>query len=156
MLSSLIPVYQGKGDPLNTNSYRGIKLLEHASKLYKRVLDIRFREIVDIDKMQYGLMPVSRTVEAVFILRTLTNYQSKSKKLFYVLVDLEKAFDRVLRKVIWYALRKSTWFRVSCYYTEVVKLLFLKMASCLISFLSTLGVYQGSVLNPLLPSLWML
>lgn len=51
MLSSLVPVYQGKGDPLNTNSYRGIKLLEHASKLYKRVLDIRLREIVDIDNM---------------------------------------------------------------------------------------------------------
>ena len=33
MLSSLVPIFKGKGDPLNPNSYRGIKLLEHAFKL---------------------------------------------------------------------------------------------------------------------------
>ena len=32
MLSSLVPIYAGKDDPLNTNSYRGIKLLEYAFK----------------------------------------------------------------------------------------------------------------------------
>ena len=30
MLSSLVPIFKGKGDPLNPNSYMGIKLLEHA------------------------------------------------------------------------------------------------------------------------------
>ena len=30
MLSSLVPIFKGKQDPLNPNSYRGIKLLEHA------------------------------------------------------------------------------------------------------------------------------
>ena len=30
----------------------------------------------------------------------------KGKNLFYVFVDLEKAFDRLPQKVIWYALRK--------------------------------------------------
>ena len=45
---------QGKGDPLNTNSYRGIKLLEHAFKMYKRILDRRLRETVAIAKMFYA------------------------------------------------------------------------------------------------------
>ena len=37
MLSSLVPIFKGKGDPLNPNSCRGIKLLEHAFKLYEKV-----------------------------------------------------------------------------------------------------------------------
>ena len=36
MLSSLVPIFKGKRDPLNPNSYRGIKLLEHAFKLYEK------------------------------------------------------------------------------------------------------------------------
>ena len=39
MLSLLMPIFKGKGDPLNQNSYRGIQLLEHAFKLHKKVLD---------------------------------------------------------------------------------------------------------------------
>ena len=39
MLSSLVPIFKGKGNPINPNSYRGIKILEHAFKLYKKVLD---------------------------------------------------------------------------------------------------------------------
>ena len=49
MLSSLVPIFKGKGDPLNPN--RRIKLLEHAFKLIE-VLDGPLREVVDIDKMQ--------------------------------------------------------------------------------------------------------
>ena len=63
MLSSLVPTFKGKGYPLN-NSYRGIKLLEHAFKLYE-VLDGRLREVVDIDKMQYEFMPRRGTVDTV-------------------------------------------------------------------------------------------
>ena len=39
MLSSLVPIFKGKGNSINPNSYRGIKILEHAFKLYKKVLD---------------------------------------------------------------------------------------------------------------------
>ena len=39
MLSLLVPIFRGKGDPLNPNSYRGIKLLEHAFKLDEKILD---------------------------------------------------------------------------------------------------------------------
>ena len=65
MLSSLVPIFKGIGEPLNPNSYRGIKLLEHAFKLYEKILDGRLRKVVDIDKMQYGFMPGRGTVDAV-------------------------------------------------------------------------------------------
>ena len=59
-------------DPLNPNTYRRIKLLEHAFKLFKKILDGCFCEVVDIYKMQYGFMPGKGTVHTVFVLRRLT------------------------------------------------------------------------------------
>ena len=35
MLSLVVPILKGKGDPLNPNYYRGIKLLEHASEKFR-------------------------------------------------------------------------------------------------------------------------
>jgi len=55
--SILIPVYKGKGDPLECGSYTGIKLLEHAMKVVERVLEKRIREQAVIDNTQFGFMP---------------------------------------------------------------------------------------------------
>ena len=55
MLSLLVPIFIGKGDPLNLNSYTEIKLLEHTFKLYENNLDVHLREMVDIDKCSMGL-----------------------------------------------------------------------------------------------------
>ena len=91
---------------VNPNSCKGIKLLEHAFKLYEKILDGLLREVVDIDKMQYGFMPGRGIVNAVFVQSRLTEkFRAKNKKLFFIFVDLEKAFDRVPRKVIRFALR---------------------------------------------------
>ena len=55
MLSLLVAIFKGKGDSLNANSYKGTKLLEHVFTLYEKILDGCLREVVDINKMQYGL-----------------------------------------------------------------------------------------------------
>ena len=108
MLSSLIPIFKGKGDLLNPKSYRGIKLLEHAFKLYEKILDGRLREVVNIDKMQYGFIPwKGTTVDAVFVLRGLTEKFRAKNKLFSIFVDLEKTSDQVPREVIRFALRRK-------------------------------------------------
>ena len=39
---------------MECNSYRGIKLLEHAMKTFERVIEARQRKKVDIDDMQFG------------------------------------------------------------------------------------------------------
>ena len=78
----------------------------HAFKLYEKILDGPLREVVDIDKMQYGFMPVRVTVDDVFVLRKLSEkFRAKNKKLFFIFVDLEKAFDRVRKEVIRFDLR---------------------------------------------------
>jgi len=52
-LSVVLPVYKGKGDPMECGSYRGIKLLEHAMKLVERISKYRIRQQFDIDDMQF-------------------------------------------------------------------------------------------------------
>ena len=55
MLTSLVPIFNGKGDPLDPNSYREIVLLEHTFELYEKMLDGRLHEMIDIDKYSMGL-----------------------------------------------------------------------------------------------------
>ena len=47
------------------------------------------------------------TTDAIFVVRQLQEkYLAANKRLYMAFVDLEKACDRVPRKVIWWALRK--------------------------------------------------
>ena len=87
MLSSLVPIFKWKEDPLNPKSYRGIKLLEHAFKIYEKVLDGRWmRVVVDIDKMEFGFMPGRVTVDTVFVLRRFSEkFRAKNKSFLYLL-----------------------------------------------------------------------
>jgi len=46
--SVVLPIYKGKGDPMECGSYRGIKLLEHAMKEMERIFQQRIRQQIDI------------------------------------------------------------------------------------------------------------
>ena len=87
--------------------YRGIKLLEHAMKVFERVMEARIRKIVKIDNMQFGFQSGVGTMDAIFIVRQLQEkYLATKKDSCMTFVDLEKAFDRVLRDVLWWSLRE--------------------------------------------------
>ena len=68
-------------------------------------MDGRLREAVDIDKMLNGFMSGRGTVDPALVLRTLSEKFRSKNKLFFIFVDLEKAFDWVPREVIPFALR---------------------------------------------------
>ena len=105
--SFIINIYKGKGDALERGNYRGLKFFDHVMKGIKRVIEKITRERISIDDMQFGFMPGRGTTDAIFILRQLQEkHLAKNKKLYFAFVDLEKAFDRVPRKVIWWAMRK--------------------------------------------------
>ena len=107
--SVVVPIFKGKGDVMDCGAYRGVKLLEHAMKIVERVLEKRIRELVKGDNMQFGFMPGKGMTDALFILRRMQEeFRGREEKLYMCFVDLEKAFDRVLRKVMEWALRKKS------------------------------------------------
>ena len=113
--------------------------------LLERVLEKRIRCQVSIDNMQFG----KGTTDAIFIMR-----QVQKKKLYYAFVDLEKAFDRVPREVVRWALRKlgvdeSLIHTVMALYTEACTVVRTD-AGLIESFEVKVGLHQGSVLSPLL------
>ena len=97
----IINIYKGKGDALIRDNYRGLKLLDHVIKVIERVMEKIIREKVFIDNMQFDFIPGRDTTDAIFTLRQLQEkHLAKNRKLYFAFVDLEKAFDRVPRKVI--------------------------------------------------------
>ena len=57
--------------------------------------------------MQSGFMPRKGTANAIFIVKKMQEKYQKDKKLYMRFVDMEKAFDKVLRKAMEWAMRKK-------------------------------------------------
>lgn len=154
-LSHIITCYKGKGDATVCGNYRGLKLLDQVMKVVEHLLEDIIRKQVTIDDMQFGFMPGRGTSDAIFILRQMQEkYLGKKKSLYFAFVDLEKAFDRVPRSVLWWSMRKLG---VEEWVIKTVKAMYVDARSDVRvndkhseSFPVTVGVHQGSVLSPLL------
>jgi len=80
--SVILPIYKGKGDPMECGSYRGIKLLEHAMKVVERIFEHRIQQQFEVDDMQFRFMKGKGTTDAIFTVRqTQENFRVKGKKL---------------------------------------------------------------------------
>ena len=124
-------------------------------KILERIVDGLIRQVMSIDDSQFGFVPGRGTTDAIFVVRQLQEkYLAVNKRLYMAFVDLEKAFDRVPRKVIWWALRKlgvEEW---------IVRLVQGRYANARSrvrvgegfskEFEVKVWVHQGSVLSPLL------
>lgn len=102
--SIIIPLYKGKGSKQDCKSYRGISLLSIVGKLYAKILNVRLVSMTEkkIWDVQSGFRKGMGCTDQVFSLRSVVEkHLSKSLKVFCAFVDLEKAYDRVMRDELW-------------------------------------------------------
>ncbi|VDO22267.1 unnamed protein product [Heligmosomoides polygyrus] len=99
---------RGRRRASECSNYRGIKLISHTIKIYERHVDWRLSEMVTISQEQWGFMPKRSTTDAIFPARqVMEKYRGKRKPCYMAFLDLEKAYDRLLRAALWKSLRGS-------------------------------------------------
>ena len=153
--SWMLSIYKGKGDVLDCGSHRGIKLIDHVMKVLERLVERRVKSKVALDSMQFGFTAGKGTTDAIFIVRQVQEkHLAKKRELWMAFVDLEKAFDRVPREVVWWALRRVG---VEEWLVKVIQSMYVGVTTAVRmkgeeskEFEVKVGVHQGSVLSPLL------
>ena len=99
-------------------------------------------------------------MEAIYLLRRLMErYREKKKDLHMIFIDLEKAYDRIPRDIIWWVLHKRG---VTRKYIDVIKDMYDDAMTTVRTsagesseFSITVGLHQGSTLSPYLFALVM-
>ena len=150
--SFIVSLYKGKGDALDRGNYQGLKLTEQ-----KRGLSM-----VPLDRWCLLTTPsLALSQEEALQMQSFCGlaaagekYLAVNKRLYMAFVDLEKVFDCVPRKVIWWALRKLG---VEEWIVWLVQGMYANAWSRVHGgdgfsqeFEVKVGVHQGSVLRPLL------
>ncbi|KAK3538840.1 hypothetical protein QTP86_015967 [Hemibagrus guttatus] len=147
----VVPLFK-KGDQRVCSNYRGITLLSLPGKVYSTVLERRVRPLVEprIQEEQCGFRPSRGTLDQLYILHRVEFAQP----VHMCFVDLEKAFDRVPRGILWevlweYGVRGPLLRAVRFLYNRSRSLV--RIASCKSDLFPVhVGLRQGCPLSPVL------
>jgi hypothetical protein len=134
--------------------------MSHTMKLWEMIIEHRLRGVTNVTKNQFDFMPGRSTMEAIFLIRQLMKRCRKQKKdMHMVFIDLEKAYEKVPRNIIWWALQKH---KVSTKYITLIKDMYDNVVTSVRTsnrdtndFSINIGLHQGSALSPYLFALVM-
>ena len=159
----IIPLHK-KGSIENVENYRGITLLSVVGKLFTCILNTRLNEWAEkyhiYVEAQAGFRKGMSTLDNIFVLNSLISHcVNENKKLYAAFIDFKKAFDFVVRDVLWYKLIQSG---VRGKILDVIQSMYRDIKSKVKydnklsnDFSSHLGVRQGECLSPFLFSMYL-
>ena len=148
-----------KGDKSYVDNYHGITLLSTFGKLFTLLLNNRLTDWAEAYSVfieaQAGFRENMSTLDNSFVLHGLiTHFLDNSKRLFFSFIDFSKAFDYVVRDILWYKLiqygvrGKNLDIIVSMYRDIKFKVELNNKLSDVFSCMT--GVRQGECLSPIL------
>jgi len=88
--SWIISMYKGKGDALECDLSRGIKLFDQVIKVFQRVLERKMRNYISLVDVQIGLRPGRGTTDAIFIARQIQEKLLAQKRPMYSICGHEE------------------------------------------------------------------
>jgi hypothetical protein len=157
-------LYKGKGLITDPGSYRGIALMDSSLKLFEKLLYARLSPWAAarnlIPDCQFGFRAGAGTLDAVFVFLTVIfkYVVLRHGRLFAALIDFQKAFPSVSRALL---VQKLGDLGVSVKFRRCVVAIFHKNSFAIRvgdkvtqEFPVTTGLREGSVLSPLLFSLF--
>ena len=159
----IIPLHK-KGSIENVENYRGITLLSLVGKLFTCILNTRLNDWAEkyhiYVEAQAGFRKGMSTLDNIFVLNSLILHcVNENKKLYAAFIDFKKAFDFVIRDVLWYELIQSG---VRGKILDVIQSMYRNIKSKVKydnklsnDFSSRLGVRQGECLSPFLFSMYL-
>lgn len=163
-ISKITPIYKS-GQKENMNNYRPISVISVFSKIIEKLLKKRMLAFIDkyivVDEYQYGFVKNSSTLSAaVDLVNFISRALDRKEMAVAVFIDLRKAFDVVSLDILLDKLQKMGFRGVIfnliksylCNREQYVS--YNNFSSGLLS--NSCGVPQGSVLGPLLYSLYVL
>ncbi|XP_047499240.1 uncharacterized protein LOC125045797 [Penaeus chinensis] len=117
------------------------------------VIEGRLRGLVSVNDMQFGFSPGRGTMDAAFIIKQQQEkHREVNRDLYYTFVDLENAYDRVPRDLVYWCLRQQKAPEkliriVQTTYREARTTVRTKYGRT-DEFMIGIGLHQGSVLSP--------
>ena len=154
----IVPLHK-KGKLDDVSNFRGITLLSALGKIFTRILNNRLTDWAEeyyvYVKAQAGFRSNMSTVDNIFVLHGIINHLlNKGEKLFCAFVHFTKAFDYVVRDIIWFKLIKLG---VRGKILDIIRSMYQNVKSKVkydnsisTSFECSLGVRQGECLSPFL------
>ena len=159
----IVPIFK-KGEKDDVSNYRGITLLSIIGKLFTRILNNRLNNWAEeyniYVEAQAGFRKRMGAIDNILILNNMiTHCINNNEYLYCAFIDLTKAFDFVVRDILWFKLLKIG---VRGKMLDIIKSIYTIVKSRVKhnnvlseSFTCNIGVRQGECLSPFLFAMYL-